>query len=204
MPWNWTCSTVHEMFGLSYTIFRPHNVYGENQNIGDRYRNVIGIFINQVMQNQPMTVFGDGLQTRAFSCIDDVAPIIAKSVEVPEAANQVFNIGADQPYSVLAVAHEVARAFGVKPLIQHLPARNEAVHAFSSHGKLTRIFGKQKFVTLEKGIGRMAAWAQGKGPRRSSLFTGVEVLKNMPPSWRLDFEKSNSGNGFENPRNYNE
>ena len=43
------------MFGLDYVIFRPHNVYGENQNIGDRYRNVIGIFMNQIMQGQPMT-----------------------------------------------------------------------------------------------------------------------------------------------------
>jgi UDP-glucose 4-epimerase len=80
---------AHEMFGLAYTIFRPHNVYGEHQNIGDRYRNVIGIFMNQVMQGQSMTIFGDGRQTRAFSHIDDVAPLIARSVEVKTAENQI-------------------------------------------------------------------------------------------------------------------
>ena len=57
----------HEMFGLDYVIFRPHNVYGELQNIGDRYRNVLGIFINQIMQGEPLSIFGDGTQTRAFS-----------------------------------------------------------------------------------------------------------------------------------------
>lgn len=57
----------HEMFGLDYVIFRPHNVYGERQNIGDRYRNVVGIFMNQIMQDQPMTIFGDGQQSRAFT-----------------------------------------------------------------------------------------------------------------------------------------
>src|SRR5580658_3109311 len=67
----------HEMFGLNYVIFRPHNVYGEYQNLGDRYRNVVGIFMNQIMQGKPMTIFGDGKQTRAFSYIDDVAPAIA-------------------------------------------------------------------------------------------------------------------------------
>ena len=67
---------AHEMFGLNYIVFRPHNVYGENQNLGDRYRNVIGIFMNQIMQGRPMTIFGDGKQTRAFSYIDDVAPVI--------------------------------------------------------------------------------------------------------------------------------
>ena len=95
---------AHEMFGLNYTIFRPHNVYGEHQNIGDRYRNVIGIFMNQIMQGQPMTIFGDGLQTRAFTHIDDVAPLIARCVDVPEASNQIFNIGAETPTTVRELA----------------------------------------------------------------------------------------------------
>ncbi len=76
---------THEMFGLNYIIFRPHNVYGEYQNLGDRYRNVVGIFMNQLMQGKSLTVFGDGNQTRAFSYIGDVAPYIANSVNVPEA-----------------------------------------------------------------------------------------------------------------------
>ena len=85
--------SAHEMFDLNYIVFRPHNVYGEFQNIGDRYRNVIGIFMNQLMQGHPLTIFGDGTQTRAFSYINDVAPHIARSVEIPAAYNQVFNIG---------------------------------------------------------------------------------------------------------------
>ena len=81
---------AHEMFGLNSIVFRPHNVYGEYQNIGDRYRNVVGIFMNQLMQGKDLTVFGDGEQTRAFSYIDDVAPIIARSVHVEGAYNEVF------------------------------------------------------------------------------------------------------------------
>ena len=68
----------HEMFGLAYTIFRPHNVYGERQNIADRYRNVVGIFMNQLLNGEPMTIFGDGEQERAFTHISDIAPIIAE------------------------------------------------------------------------------------------------------------------------------
>ncbi|MDD5671723.1 MAG: NAD-dependent epimerase/dehydratase family protein, partial [Candidatus Omnitrophica bacterium] len=88
------------MFGLPYIIFRPHNVYGERQNIGDKYRNVVGIFMNQLMQNQPMTIFGDGDQKRAFSYIGDVAPVIARSIQNPKAWNQIFNVGADVPFTV--------------------------------------------------------------------------------------------------------
>src|SRR6202167_1552090 len=98
----------HEMFGLDYVIFRPHNVYGERQNIGDRYRNVVGIFMNQLLRGEPMTIFGDGTQQRAFTHINDVAPIIAASGELLTARNQVFNVGADRPYTVNELAEVVA------------------------------------------------------------------------------------------------
>jgi len=175
---------AHELFGLNYVIFRPHNVYGENQNLGDRYRNVIGIFMNQVMQGKPMTVFGDGLQTRAFSYIDDVAPHIANSVNVAEAYGEVINIGADEPYSVKYLAEVVALAFGKEPRIRHLEARNEVVHAYSDHSKAGRLFGQQATVSLEEGVARMAAWAQRVGVRQSQEFEDIEVRLNLPPSWR--------------------
>src|SRR5438477_2083455 len=105
---------THEMFGLNYVIFRPHNVYGERQNIGDRYRNVVGIFMNQLLKGEPMTIFGDGTQKRAFTHIDDVAPIIANSVNVPEMRNQIFNVGADLPYSVKELAQVVAQTMGAE------------------------------------------------------------------------------------------
>src|SRR5580698_1512119 len=132
---------AHEMFGLNHVIFRPHNVYGENQNLGDRYRNVIGIFMNQIMQGQPMTIFGDGKQTRAFSYIDDVAPVIAASIGRPGSYNEVFNVGADKPYSVSELAHVVAKAMGATAQVKHLDARNEVVHAYSAHEKVRRHFG---------------------------------------------------------------
>src|SRR5262249_46273576 len=87
-------AAARHMFGLPYVVFRPHNVYGEYQNLGDPYRNVIGIFMNRVMSGEPMTIFGDGTQRRAFSYVGDIAPIIAGSPWVPAARNEVFNIGA--------------------------------------------------------------------------------------------------------------
>jgi UDP-glucose 4-epimerase len=174
----------HEMFGLNYVIFRPHNVYGEFQNIGDRYRNVIGIFMNQIMQGQPMTIFGDGTQTRAFSHIDDVAPVIAASVARLKSYNQVFNVGADKPYSVNELATVVARAMGAKSQIKHFEARNEVVHAYSAHEKVRKYFGDLiKNVPLEEGVVKMAAWAKKAGARQGKPFGGIEVRKNLPKSW---------------------
>jgi UDP-glucose 4-epimerase len=174
---------THEMFGLDYVIFRPHNVYGEKQNIGDRYRNVVGIFMNQLLQGKPMTIFGDGTQERAFSHIDDVAPIIAASVENPKARNQIFNVGADTPHSINELAEVVARAIDKPCKIEHLDARNEVKIAFSDHSKAERVFGKKEKVPLETGVQRMADWVRKHGARESSTFENIEIERNLPPSW---------------------
>jgi UDP-glucose 4-epimerase len=174
---------AHELFGLDYIVFRPHNVYGERQNIADRYRNVIGIFMNQVLRGQPMTIFGDGLQTRAFSHVDDVAPIIARAPLLPQALNQIFNIGADTPYSIRQVTDEIAAAFGVAREVQHLPARHEVVHAFSRQARLRRVFNPAAPIDLHTGILRMAEWVKSRQPSRPVNFSGIEVTKNLPPSW---------------------
>ena len=175
------------MFGLQYTVFRPHNVYGERQNIADRYRNVIGIFMNNVLRGDPMPVFGDGLQTRAFSHVADVAPAIAQSPFVSASVNETFNIGADEPHSVLELAHAVADALGVEPQIVHLAARDEVVHAFSDHSKFHRVFGQHAGVTLRDGLERMARWVRDHGPQEPVRFSGrIELERGLPPSWRED------------------
>ena len=172
-----------EMFGLNYVIFRPHNVYGERQNIGDKYRNVVGIFMNQILQGKPMTIFGEGNQTRAFSYIGDIVPIIAEAINLTAAYNQIFNIGANTPFSVNELACSVASAMGVEPEIAHLPARNEVLHAYSSQEKLEQVFGLRNKTSLEQGLSRMATWVKEHGARSSQEFKEIEVTKNFPVAW---------------------
>ena len=174
---------AHRIFGLPFIVFRPHNVYGERQNIADRYRNVVGIFVNQVMNGSPMTVFGSGLQSRAFSHVDDVAPVIARAPLVGSAYGEVFNVGADGPCTVLELARTVASAFGAEALVTHLPPREETEHAFASHEKLRRIFGDTAKIPLAEGIGRMVVWAQKAGPMTQVPLRDLEVDINVPPSW---------------------
>ncbi len=174
----------HEMFGLDYVIFRPHNVYGEFQNIGDKYRNVIGIFMNQIMKGEQLTVFGDGTQTRAFSYIKEISGTIAQAAKNKDAYGEAFNVGADTAYSVTDLANEVCSVFGVDPNINYLEARNEVLHAYSTHEKAKKYFPNAPTFTLREGLERMAAWAKEHGPRQSTEFGNIEILKNLPPSWR--------------------
>jgi len=174
-------------------IFRPHNVYGERQNIGDRYRNVIGIHMNQLMRGEPLTIFGDGNQRRAFSYVGDVAPIIARAPDVPAARNRVFNIGADKPYSVNELASVVMRKMGIDGKLNYLPARREVVDAFADHSLVREVFGEHRVTPLEEGISRMAQWAKSVGSRESNIFADVEVTRNMPENWRSVMRKQVQG-----------
>jgi len=173
----------HEMFGLDYVIFRPHNVYGERQNIGDRYRNVVGIFMNQLMKGEPMSIFGDGTQQRAFTHIRDVAPIIAACVDFDAARNELFNVGADVPYTVNELAQVVADAMGKKCQVTHLDPRNEVKIAFSDHSRAEKVFGQRSKTSLEAGIRTMAECVSEHGARESSVFENIEIAKNLPKSW---------------------
>jgi UDP-glucose 4-epimerase len=176
-------SACKDMFDLDYTIFRLHNVYGERQNIGDKYRNVVGIFMNQIMQGKPMTIFGDGTQTRAFSHVGDVAPIMARAIEVSDARSQVFNVGAERPHSVKDLAFATARAMAVDPQVVYLPARKEVLHTYSSHKKIQQVFGRQEMCSLEEGLARMARWVKEYGPRTNCGCLDLEVTRNLPQVW---------------------
>ena len=173
-----------EMFDLPYTIFRPHNVYGEYQNIGDRYRNVVGIFMNRILQNQPLPVFGDGSQQRAFTYVHDLMlPMVSAPFE-SQAVGEAFNIGATQPVSVRELAEIVSEEFGVALNLDLQPARNEVHLAWSDHAKCDRVFGSSANTSLRDGVRRMAVWAGKAGARSSTSFKGIEIERGLPPIWQ--------------------
>lgn len=176
-------AAAHDQFGLEYIVFRPHNVYGEHQNISDKYRNVIGIFMSQALRGQPLTIFGDGQQTRAFSYIDDVAPVIAGSVFSPHAYGQAFNVGGDLPCTIGELALAVCEILGVTPDLRFLPPRSEVRHAYASHQKVRGFFDLPDPVNLKEGLQRMAAWVRQVGTRATKDFAEIEVSIGLPDGW---------------------
>ena len=175
---------AHQLFGLDYIIFRPHNVYGSGQNIGDKYRNVIGIFMNQILKGEALTIFGDGQQTRAFTYIDDVAPYIASCYAFAKGKNKIFNLGADTQNTVKELAQEVQKAMQRKTSIQFLDQREEVIHAYSDHTKFKAVFNPKPTTSLADGLAKTAAWVKQHGARESSTFDNIEIKKNLPKSWQ--------------------
>ena len=176
---------AYAQFGLNYIIFRPHNVYGPLQNINDPYRNVIGIFMNQILKDQPLTIFGDGTQTRAFSYIDDVAPYIAKATAYAKMYNQTFNIGADKSYTVKALAGAVQKAMSSDMAITYLKERLEVAHATADHSLFKKVFNPKPTVSLDSGLSQMARWVKTQDCQKSKRFDKIEITKNLPETWNL-------------------
>jgi UDP-glucose 4-epimerase len=163
---------AREKFGLNFVVHRPHNVYGERQNLAPRDKNVVAVFINQCLLGRPMTIWGDGEQVRAFSYVDDVAPLIARSPMVPAALNEVFNIGADQTHTIADLAAHVAAACGVAPRVVRLPARHEIPRVVADQSKLCRVFQPPPATGLREGLRRTVEWARRRGPATAPSPTG--------------------------------
>jgi UDP-glucose 4-epimerase len=169
-----------------FTIFRPHNVYGERQNISDPFRNVVGIFMNRALRGESLPVFGDGSQTRSFSYIRSVADCIASAPLVEGAKNEVFNVGGDVATSVAELARTVASVLGIPAKLQCLEERKEVKHAHASHEKLQRVFGAEaRDISLREGLEQMAAYVKFHPvPPATPCPSPVEIADGLPPSWR--------------------
>ncbi|MCH2225703.1 MAG: NAD-dependent epimerase/dehydratase family protein, partial [Crocinitomicaceae bacterium] len=175
---------AQEMFGLEYVIFRPHNVYGIHQNIGDKYRNVVGIFMNQILKGDNLTVFGDGNQSRAFTHINDVAPYIADSVDMIKAKNKVFNIGSDVVSTVNELSVLINASMNAESPVVYLDKREEVEHAYADHSRFKEVFQPKSEILLKEGIAEMASWVKMNGARLSKQFENIEITQKLPKTWQ--------------------
>ena len=175
---------AHEQFGLRYNIVRPHNVLGIYQNIWDRYRNVIGIFIRKTLNGIPILVYGDGEQTRAFSDIKYyMEPFDLLHNEFD---GEIFNIGADKYFSLNEVAEtvqKVGKKYGYEVPIEHGEPRHEVKHAYCDHTKAKTMLKFQDQTNLEELIESIFVWAM-KQPNRKVKNMDYEVTKDIYDYWK--------------------
>ena len=175
---------AHEQFGLRYNIVRPHNVLGIYQNIWDRYRNVIGIFIRKTLNGQPILVYGDGEQTRAFSDIKYYMKPFDKLLT--DCDNEIFNIGADKYFTLNEVAktvQEIGKKYGYEVPIEHGEPRHEVKHAYCNHDKAKNLLKFKDDTKLEELIESMFVWAM-KQPNRKVKTMEYEITKDIYDYWK--------------------
>ncbi|MEK9767531.1 MAG: NAD-dependent epimerase/dehydratase family protein [Betaproteobacteria bacterium] len=151
-----------EQHSLDWCIIRPHNVYGRNQNVSDSYRNVLGIWMYRILQGEPIVIFGDGKQRRAFSCIDDSLAPMWRASFFPAASKEIINLGGIEATSIRDAALELCNVTGGAN-IQFAEARHEVKEAFSTWEKSENILGFEHSTSLYDGLSEMWNWVNSLG-----------------------------------------
>jgi UDP-glucose 4-epimerase len=172
--------------GLDWCIIRPHNVFGANQNIWDSYRNVLGIWMYKHLTGQPLTIFGDGNQIRAFSCIDDSLEPLWRAGTDPKASRQIINLGGIKEYSINEAADTLVEVMGGGIAIQHLPPRHEVKYAYPTWQKSVDILGFEHKTDLYEGLKLMWDWARVQPERPRQVWGTYEVEQGIYPFWKTD------------------
>ncbi len=182
---------LSQVHGYAYTIVRPHNVYGTRQNIGDPYRNVIGIFINSLLNDKNFYIYGDGEQRRSFTYIDDFTPYMVRAGLDPCCDGQVINIGPCDEVTINHLAELVLSLFyegqeipqHIRP--QYLPPRPMEVRdAYCTDDKARRLLGYHTTIDLQEGVRRMIAWAKELGPQKPCYMDDLELTtEDTPVTW---------------------
>lgn len=172
-----------QQHGLDWCIIRPHNVYGIKQNIWDVYRNVLGIWMYQYINDQPLTVFGDGSQKRAFSCINDCLEPLWNAASKPEASKQIVNLGSGIEYSIKRAAEILIDVMGGGE-IQYLEQRHEVKNAHPTWEKSVELLGFNDKTTLQEGLEEMWSWAKSQPSRERFVWSEYELDKGIYDFWK--------------------
>lgn len=144
------CKMYTELYGLPTIIFRYFNVYGERQPLRGQYAPVVGIFLRQRANGEPLTIIGDGNQRRDFTYVGDVvnANILAATTEVDsDAFGQVYNVGTGINYSINQIARMISNN-----TINIVPRPGETRLSLANNQKMKRTFNWQPQVKLEDWI----------------------------------------------------
>ena len=173
-----------EQHGLDWCIIRPHNVYGCNQNIWDRYRNVLGIWIYQKLNDQPITIYGDGSQKRSFSYIDDsLLPLWAAS-QNDACIGEIINLGGIKEISIVEAYQVLANVTKTNVAARFLEPRHEAKYAWSTWNKSKDLLSFEHKIELEEGLTKMWDWAQRQPMKTRKLWTNYEIENGLYEYWK--------------------
>ncbi len=174
-----------EQHGLDWCIIRPHNVYGAKQNIWDSYRNVLGIWMYKHLTDQPLTIFGDGTQQRAFSYIDDSLEPLWKAGTSVTASKEIINLGGIHEVSIKEAAETLIEVMGGGE-IKYLPPRHEVKYAYPTWQKSVDLLGFEHKTNLFDGLTKMWEWVKLQPSRPRQVWNSYELDNGIYSYWKKE------------------
>ncbi len=160
-----TASRVDLDFDFHVTSLRMYNVYGPRQALDNPYQGVLGIFLGNLLRNEPITIFGDGEQSRDFVYIKDVVRAWVTALDNETSFGRIFNIGSGRRLTINQLADAVLRLFQQRRStweVRYLPARpGEQRHVEADIRSVASALGWKPAVSFEHGLAETLRWATG-------------------------------------------
>lgn len=146
------CERYTSLFGMNATALRYFNVYGPRQVVDGAYSLVVGKFFKQLKENEKLTVYGDGLQTRAYTWVEDVARANLLALEASLDGYNVFNVGTDQETSVVDIARAMTDDENINFITPNPRGHLEERRKAADYSKIKKVLGWEPTVSIQKGI----------------------------------------------------
>ena len=159
------------------------NCYGPMQNIWDKYRNVLGIWMYQILHNKPILIYGDGNQTRAFSYIDDALEPLWKAATLKETLYETINLGGITPYTINEAANILCDITGYDN-VEHKEARHEVKWAVPTYQKSIDLLNFKDKTSLKDGLQKMWEWAKEQKDRPQYKWENYEITNGIYTYWK--------------------
>ncbi|MFL6569555.1 MAG: NAD-dependent epimerase/dehydratase family protein [Chthoniobacterales bacterium] len=159
------CMTVSRAYGIDAVGLRFFNIYGTRQALSNPYTGVLAIFASRFLNNKPPMINEDGEQRRDFVSVHDIAQACLLALEVPDAADKVFNVGSGTSYSINEIAREMGLVLGkddIKPEIVGRCRLGDIRNCFADITLARDVLGYEPHVTLAEGLTELAEWLQGQ------------------------------------------
>ena len=159
------CLMVGQAYGIQTVALRFFNVFGTRQALSNPYTGVLAIFASRLLNNNPPSIYEDGLQQRDFVSVKDIAQASRLALETPAAAGQVFNVGSGRPRTVIEIAERLAEAVGKQHLRAEITGKyrvGDIRHCFADISHARKTLGYEPRVSLEDGLGEIVEWLSGQ------------------------------------------
>lgn len=172
--------------GMEWNIAVPHNIVGPRQRYDDPFRNVMSIMINRNLQGKPSIIYGDGLQTRCFSHVDDCIQCLEKMALDPNIISETINIGPDEgTITVKELADIVAKECGMNEPHIHMPDRpREVKHASCSADRARQVLNYETKTTLEESVRQTVEYVRSRGAKPFDYSYPLEIInEKTPKTW---------------------
>ncbi len=166
---------VGRAYGIPVVALRYFNVYGPRQSLSNPYTGVTAIFMSRIKNNHPPVVYEDGLQTRDFISVHDIATANLAALENSKANYEVFNVGTGKAQTIEEIAETIAHLYGsnLKPDIQNKFRVGDIRHCIADIRKIKKILGWRSKISFREGMKELIAW--GRTAESKDLFEKVNT-----------------------------